>query len=259
MWQISIEHHQARIDAMDATPVLGRNPKEGYRRACGLQFGNVADLCNRDPVFVEAYRAARQRSLVTDDRLRNLYLLMKFHLDALQTGHIAEFGSYRGGSAIFMALVAKRLHPGLQVFAFDTFEGMPDTDATKDVHRAGDFPMDFEELSRVVAALGLDNLHLVKGLFERTAGPVLDAYGPIRLAHIDCDVYEGIETAYTALKPAMVEGGYVVFDDPLVASCLGAFEAVERLVVRGDGLHAEQVFPHLVYRYPPVPDAATAR
>jgi len=252
MWRFSIEHHQQRIDRMDSAPMLGRNPKEGYWRACGLQFGDAAQHCSRDPVFIEAYRAARSRSLVSDDRLRNLFLLLKFHLDALADGHIAEFGTYRGGSAIFMAMVAKRLHPEVQVFAFDTFDGMPATDASKDVHQQGDFPMDFEELSAAIRALGLDNLHLVKGLFEDTAGPVLEAYGPIRLAHIDCDIHAGIEAAYGALKPAMVPGGYLVFDDPLVASCLGAFEAVEQLLVRGDGLHAEQVFPHLVYRYPPL-------
>ncbi|MGC8908947.1 MAG: hypothetical protein ACP5M0_16110 [Desulfomonilaceae bacterium] len=44
----------------------------------------------------------------------------------------------------------------------------------------------------------------------------------------------------------------MIFDDPLYGSCLGAFEAVEELVIRNDGLHAEQAFPHLVYRYSPL-------
>jgi hypothetical protein len=44
-----------------------------------------------------------------------------------------------------------------------------------------------------------------------------------------------------------------VFDDPLVSSCLGAFEVIESLVIRRDGLYAEQVYPHLVYRTPAAP------
>ena len=35
----------------------------------------------------------------------------------------------------------------------------------------------------------------------------------------------------------MVNGGYVVFDDAAVSSCLGATEAVEDLVIRRDGLN----------------------
>jgi hypothetical protein len=46
------------------------------------------------------------------------------------------------------------------------------------------------------------------------------------------------------------EGGYIVFDDPLFGSCLGAFQAVEELLIRRDGHSAEQVYPHLLYRYP---------
>jgi hypothetical protein len=46
----------------------------------------------------------------------------------------------------------------------------------------------------------------------------------------------------------MVPGGYIMLDDPLYSSCIGAFEAVEDVMIRRDGLHAEQVFPHLIFR-----------
>ena len=46
----------------------------------------------------------------------------------------------------------------------------------------------------------------------------------------------------------MVPGGYLVFDDATVSSCIGATEAVESLVVRRDGLNSEQIFPHFVFR-----------
>jgi hypothetical protein len=44
-----------------------------------------------------------------------------------------------------------------------------------------------------------------------------------------------------------------VLDDPVTASCLGALEAMEAYMIQRDGLHAEQVYPHPVFRYPPIP------
>jgi hypothetical protein len=48
----------------------------------------------------------------------------------------------------------------------------------------------------------------------------------------------------------MVPGGYMVFDDATVSSCLGATEAVESLLIRRDGLSSEQIWPHFVFRAP---------
>ena len=90
------------------------------------------------------------------------------------------------------------------------------------------------------AAHGLDNLEFIDGRFEQTAEPALDRCGPVALAHIDSDVYSAIVAAYDAVKPHMVTGGYYVFDDATVASCLAETEAVEELVVRRDGMHAEK-------------------
>lgn len=46
----------------------------------------------------------------------------------------------------------------------------------------------------------------------------------------------------------MVQGGYIVLDDALYSSCLGATEVVEELMIRRDGLPSEQVYPRDVFR-----------
>lgn len=46
----------------------------------------------------------------------------------------------------------------------------------------------------------------------------------------------------------LAPGGYLVFDDATISSCLGATEVVENLAIRRDGLNSEQVFPHVVFR-----------
>jgi hypothetical protein len=250
-WNIEVAHHGGRIAAMSGELMNGRSTKDGYLRGCGIQFGNVVSLCKADPLFAHAYNLVRGRTVVTDAKLINLFMLVKFFLSQLPPGHIVEFGSFRGGSAIFMALIANQLCPGTKVFAFDSFAGMPLTDGRRDVHVAGDFSEAVvDEVRQFAANAGVHNLELVKGMFTDTIPTMLPAIGALRLAHIDCDLFEAVAASYDGSKAQMVPGGYVVFDDPLESSCLGAFEAVESLVIRRDGLHAEQAFPHLVYRMP---------
>lgn len=252
MWEIEIGNHGNRISGMSSELLNGRSTRDGYLRGCGLQFGNIRKLCASDPVFTRAHQIARSRSeAITDNNLCNLFVLIRFFLPHLPPGHIVEFGTDRGGSALFMAITARAFCPGMKVFAFDSFAGMPETDPQRDVHQKGDFHLASEEELRSFAGQnGVDNLELVKGLFKDTIPAVLPSIGPIRLSHIDCDLYGAIRDSYDGSKQQMVPGGYIVFDDPLISTCLGAFEAVESLVIRRDGLHAEQVFPHLVYRMP---------
>jgi len=67
---------------------------------------------------------SQDRMLLGEDQRMNLFLLIKFFLKKIPRGNIIEFGSYQGGSAIFMACVAKELHPEIRVFSLDTFSGI---------------------------------------------------------------------------------------------------------------------------------------
>jgi SAM-dependent methyltransferase len=204
-----------------------------------------------DSDFQAAYDFAASRTIVTEDKLANIFLLIKYYSPRLPFGHIVEYGSFKGGSAVFMAALAQKFLPNAQVFAFDTFSGMPETDKAIDLHNIGDFrEVDLNGLRKYVEQIGLQNLHFVQGRFEETARPVLQEIQQVTLCHIDCDIRSAIEAAYEATRPYMIPGGYWVFDDPLQPTCLGATEAVEDLLVRRDGLNAEQVYPHLVFRQP---------
>jgi hypothetical protein len=227
----------------------GRDLREGYSRGWGLQFGDLRHKILNDPLYQEAIDLSGGRTVQSENNRMNLYLLIKFYLGLLPKGHILEFGSYKGGSAIFMAKVCSILSPGTHIYAFDTFSGMPPTDLDVDAHQAGDFgDVDFAELQHFISSSGLDNLHLIQGLFENTAPKILPSVGSVRLAHIDCDIYSAVRYSYEASSPYMVKGGYIVLDDALYSSCLGATEVVEDLIIRRDGLNSEQVFPHFVFR-----------
>lgn len=227
----------------------GRVPREGYVRGWGIAFGGLRERVLSDPLYQRAAALALGRSVMDQDNRINLYLLLRFFLGRLPHGHIVEFGSYRCGSAMFMARVMQELAPAVRVYAFDTFAGMPPTDDSVDAHRAGDFAdADVNEIRAAIVAAGLTNLELVVGAFEDTAAVALARIGPVALAHIDSDIHSAIAFSYDAVKRHVVPGGYVVFDDATVASCLGATEAVEDVVIFRDGLHAEQISPQYVFR-----------
>lgn len=243
-----------RVDWVDGVVRKGRSPREGYVRGWGLQFGTLREQVRADPVYRDAIALAEGRSVMAEDNRLNLFLLLRFYVPRLPFGHVAEFGAYRGGNAMFMARVLQHTLPAARVYAFDTFAGMPRTDTGVDAHRPGDFAdVDIAELRASAAAHGLHNLEFVQGLFEDTAPAFLAHKGPIALAHIDSDIYTGVASAYHAVKPRMVPRGYYVFDDATVASCLGATEAVEELLVRRDRLHSEQIYPQFVFRADPDP------
>ena len=227
----------------------GRNVYEGYQRGWGLQFNGLKDKVLEDSLYQDAYAAAKDRTIMSEDNRMNIFLLLRFFLNKVPFGHIVEYGAYRGGSAIFMAYIAKQLYPDMKVFALDSFEGMPPTDKDVDAHNEGDFAnVDLADLKKRIATLKLDNLILVKGFFEDTNKKVMSQAGKISLAHIDCDIAPAVKYSYEGVRPFMVDGGYIVFDDATVSSCIGATEVVEDLLVRRDGLNSEQIWPHFVFR-----------
>jgi hypothetical protein len=226
-----------------------RNIREGYSRGWGIQFGDLREKIRRDPLYLEATDLASGRTIVAEDIRMNLFLILKFFLTKLPRGHIVEFGSYKGGNAIFMASVARKLYPGMRVYSLDTFTGMPETDDAVDAHSTGDFSdTDLQELIAFTRQSGLDNLEFCKGLFQDVAPGLLPKVRDVVLAYIDCDIYSAVGYSYEIVKPYMVQGGYILFDDAAIASCLGATEAVEDLLIRRDGLNCEQIAPNYVFR-----------
>lgn len=262
-WSVVVRRRPARYFSPDSMSELtlpsalgvaeglrkGRSIKDGYTRGWGLEHGGLREKVLADALYQQCLALAQDRSVLEEMKRLNLFLLVRFYLGAIPSGHVVEFGAYRGGNAIFLAALCAAVLPGARVHAFDTFAGMPAVDKSVDAHNTGDFKdVDLAEVRQYVAHAGLPNLEFIPGRFEDTAARRLADIGPVALAHVDCDIRSGVACAYESVKPYMVDGGYIVFDDALAAGCLGALEAVEELVVRRDGLHAEQAYPHLVFR-----------
>jgi len=96
-------NENARVEHMPDRIERGRNVRDGYQRGWGLQFDKLADRIAKEPLFGRAYQLAQGRTVVAPYNLINLYLIIQHFLGRLESQDIIEFGSYRGGSAVFMA------------------------------------------------------------------------------------------------------------------------------------------------------------
>lgn len=146
-------------------------------------------------------------------------------------GDVMECGSYRGATALLLALLG-RMHQLRQVtFLLDTFLGAPEA-CRYDVSRSGgEFtpPPDQVELIRQQAtALGvLDRVELHQGLFTDTFRRL--ERRPLRLAfvHVDANLYQSTREACMFTLPRVSPGGLVVFDDYNGVLDLGARLAID--------------------------------
>lgn len=222
-----------------------RNVSEGSARGWGLHHSSLANEVADDELYQLAYGRAKDLTLVNDRRLMNFFLIIRDGLQKLDSQNIIEFGSYKGGTAIFMATILSKLYSDAKVYALDSYQGMPETDSSIDMHGKGDFgDADANDLKTIAAGFGLDNLIVVEGFFEDSFASLSDHYG---LCHIDCDIIDGVRFAQESVWPFMVPGGYLVYDDANAPSCIGATQAMEEMIIRRR-IFSEQAWPHIVFR-----------
>ncbi len=169
--------------------------------------------------FATLWPAASTRTLVDEARAHMLYQLAR-HASCLD-GQMAEIGVYRGGTAKLLAHVADGAERELHLF--DTFAGMPQTDA-RDLHVAGDFAdTSLVDVQRFLAGHASVRFH--QGEFPGTAGSVTSAR--FSLVHVDVDIASSVDACCAFFYPRVVPGGVMVFDDYGFTSCPGAKTATD--------------------------------
>lgn len=106
---------------------------------------------------------------------------------------------------------------------FDKFEGMPETDATRDMHNQGDFSD--TSLDVVRSRVPDEFVHFHKGLIPETFAGLESSR--IAFAHVDLDIYSPILASCRFIFPRLCLGGFMVFDDYGQPWCPGARAAVD--------------------------------
>lgn len=121
-------------------------------------------------------------------------------------GAVYEFGVFTGGTT---KIIRDLFGPG--VVGFDSFKGLPeDWKKTDKVHaKKGCFSLEDWQIPQI------DGVDFVTGFYEDTVPGYFKSThkGPIRFAHIDCDLYSSTVTVLDAIKPHLVDGSILVFDE----------------------------------------------
>ncbi len=183
----------------------------------------------QEPGFSEIARSviADGRTLLNYDRLLILWQAVRNTYRLQQS--VAEVGSYRGGSAHFIASAFNYFGSVPPIHIFDTFTGHPDQiDATRDgPHAVGLFSdTSLDKVTEYLA--GFKNLSIHAGRFEDRCSDVQDS--SFGLVHIDVDIYESTVNCLNFFWPRLVPNGVMVMDDYGFTNCVGLKEAVDRFV-----------------------------
>lgn len=122
---------------------------------------------------------------------------------AAPDGLTLECGVYFGRSLELIAASTTG-----QVHGFDSFQGLPE--AWNRSEPAGAY----STAGRLPRVAG--NVQLHAGWFEETVPRFMSGRAdPIRLLHLDCDLYSSTRTVLDAVRPNIVPGSIVLFDDLL--------------------------------------------
>jgi hypothetical protein len=207
-------------------------PMEKYRKGKdALAFRPDATFFGlADPVVKTA------RTLLGYDRLYVLWQAVNNVQDL--AGAVAEVGSYRGGSAYFLASACLAVTGAeVPVLVFDTFEGHPADQITEHdpFHTAGQFgATSYEDVTAYLAPFHLLQVH--KGEVSRSLPSIPEM--PYRLVHIDTDLYAPTMACLEYFGRRLVPGGVVVVDDYASRKCPGVPKAVVEYVDRTGAFQA---------------------
>lgn len=160
------------------------------------------------------------RATVSVREMYNIYSLVR--KTAAIGGDIAEVGVYKGGSAKVIA----EFKGNRSLHLFDTFEGMPDVDASVDLHKKGDFSdTSIEGVKRYLA--GYDRVHFHKGYFPDSLAGTDCHTLKYSFVNFDVDIYDSTRNCLEFFYPLVNRGGIILSHDYRAISCPGVKKAFD--------------------------------
>ena len=183
----------------------------------------------QDPAFNRVAGKIRSERRTTLGMNRLLTLWQAVRNTATLDGIVVEIGSYRGGSAKFLAESFRSFNAQVNIHIFDTFAGHAEI-AIVGVD-AGHAQSDFSDTSATAVGEYLKEfgeITLHQGYFEDNQDHI--ANERIRLMHLDVDIYRSAGNALRFAWPRLVENGIIVVDDYGFTSCPGLKQAVDEFL-----------------------------
>lgn len=176
-----------------------------------------------EPSFQQRYAKVKPHTLVSAERCWYLCALLRQAANA-GDGSVFEAGTYRGGTALLLRKEIEALSAPRRFFIFDSFEGMRETDASRDRHKPGD--LSDTSLEHVQSVVGTPSyITYRKGWVPETFTGLEDEH--IAFAHVDVDLYASVMASCDFIYPRLIGGGVMVFDDYGFPNNPGARRAVD--------------------------------
>ena len=157
----------------------------------------------------------------SDEKLKFMHLMeaVNYCRVALMPFTYFEFGchSARTFSAVINAAKYFKME-NMQFFAFDSFQGLPTTDVNEDgVFQTGEFATPINEfLSKVKFRTGLklNPQNIIEGYYSDSLTEDVQKRMPkVGMVHIDVDLYSSTKEVLNFIKPLLVVGTVILFDD----------------------------------------------
>lgn len=247
----STQRRPARPALLKMPRALKSNWKALRRRYTALRItGSMAEASE----FRTLYRTVRPFTMGNFERIANLYTLARNVQKRRLPGAFVECGVWRGGCTAVMAWVANREGIGRRIYAFDSFEGLPEPTESDGAEAASyaegkvsgslapigacvSSYENFEKLFFELLRLDRQHVEVRKGWFQHTVPQEALKIGPIAILRLDGDWYESTKVCLEHLYDHVVPGGFVVIDD------YGHWEGCQRAV--DEFFSARRITPEL--------------
>jgi len=169
---------------------------------------------------------ARDQYKFTDEHLKFVHLMeaMNYLRIAGDDGRSLpqtyfEFGTHSGRT--FSCAVNSANYLGMrnmEFYAFDSFEGLPDTNEVEDgFFKAGTFSMsraEFVSIVRRKTGVRLSDRNIIKGFYcDSLTSERQTSMPKAGVVHIDVDLYSSTVDVLCFIKPLLVSGTLLLFDD----------------------------------------------
>jgi hypothetical protein len=211
-----------------------RDPEQWIRRPMEKDRERVLPF-RPSPAFFELADPLinQRRTLLGYDRLYAIWQVAR-NVVAVP-GAVAEIGSYRGGSASFMAQAFVAFSgEEVPLHVFDTFEGHPQDAITahdEEQQPPGRFGgTSYEDVRDLLSPFAQVRIH--RGDVAASL-PTLEAL-TYRLVHIDTDLYQPTVVCLEYFAPRLSSGGVLIVDDYSSRKCPGVAKAVVEYLERDD-------------------------
>jgi O-methyltransferase len=213
------------------SPVFYKRAADAVGRLVGRFGFEVAYKKPYDPKLRAVGRdwPARADSMIGLARMDNIQHCIETALRDEVPGDLIETGVWRGGATIFMRGVLKAHGiTSRNVWAADSFQGLPPPDAARypadagdRFHEQGGLAVGVEQVKHNFERYGLldDQVKFLVGWFKDTlpTAPIEQ----LAVMRLDGDLYESTWQAIEALYPRLSPGGFCIVDDygTLVDQC----------------------------------------